>query len=930
MTVTGGVASWNAANTYVAGGATLQGGLLYIGDYAQLNTPVLTVSGGSLQLVTGPDIPGTLNGSLNYATSNSAVVTGRIIGAGSSLTMNNAAATLTLAGNQNTYGGATTVQAGVLAAGTANALSPNSDVTISGGTLDVSGYAQQIQSLNVGSLGTLNLGVGNLLSISGSAGFASGSTLDIIGSNSITSLPYALMTYSGSPTGTFGNVVGLPSTDKLSYGSGTLDIVASVNAPNYALTASALAHRLIVGGSSSITATLNNIGGGSSPDSINFTGLGALTTAGGTISGATINGSLAPSSGSTNAGLYFASNTLGVYTISALVNSVTGAGGTLPTLSNSSADSITVVANRTVTATGISGLRVIQGQTVSGISTLATGDPGNGDLTAASNTQFTVYNPANGNSVGLFGTTSGGTIGAAVAASGPLGAGAIGTVSLSASGGEGLSGETDTAPSINFTGNVIVNRTVTATGFSGIRVIQGQTVSGISTIATSDPGNGDLTAASNTQFTVYNPANGNSVGLFGTTSGGTIGAAVAASGPPGAGTIGSVALSASGGEGLSGETDTAPSVVFAGQIVTNRTVTSSATDFGLVHVGAALSQSATLSTSGDDSQYTHVTVLSGGTDSNNLLTVSGGSNTVFNSASVTDVRTLSGTAGMAGAISGTVTLTTSGEGLSGEQPINVLVPYTAQVTSGNAIWTSTSSSSWGTHPNWTDSGSTVHAAPGTFAGFTNTDTATFNGQDGVPTINVDTNVSLAGLNFSGTNYTLTGSGSITLDSAGGTATVLANGGGTQTIASALVLSPTAVASFQPDSTSVIVVGGSNGTTISGMTTGGTLSLDGPGELVLLPGTINTTAATIVSQGTLDVLDPEALADGSSLTVGDASLFAPSVELGNHAGSEALASHAGGGTISAPGLAAVPEPGTLALAAGGAALLALLYRRRRRG
>ena len=235
-------------------------------------------------------------------------------------------------------------------------------------------------------------------------------------------------------------------------------------------------------------------------------------------------------------------------------------------------------------------------------------------------------------------------------------------------------------------------------------------------------------------------------------------------------------------------------------------------------------------------------------------------------------------------------------------------------------------------PNWTDSGSnTVHAAPGTFTGFTNTDTATFSGSDSVPTINVDTNVSLAGLNFSGTNYTLTGSGSIALDSASGTATVLAINGGTQTIASALVLSPTAVVSFQPDASSVIVVGGSNGTTISGMASGsGTLSLDGPGELVLLPGTVNTTAATIVSQGILDVQDGGALADGSSLTVGDASLFAPSVALGNHAGSEALASHAGGGTVSAPALAAVPEPGTLALLAGGAALLALLYRRRRRG
>ena len=179
---------------------------------------------------------------------------------------------------------------------------------------------------------------------------------------------------------------------------------------------------------------------------------------------------------------------------------------------------------------------------------------------------------------------------------------------------------------------VVANRPVTASAITGLRVIQGQTVSGISTLATSDPGNGDLTAASNTQFTVYNPANGNSVGLFGTTSGGTIGAAVTASGPSAAGTIGSVALSASGGEGLAGRTDTAPSVVFSGQVVTNRTVTSSAADFGLVHVGAALSQSATLSTSGDDSQYTRVSVANGGTDSNNLLTVNGGGNPVFNSA----------------------------------------------------------------------------------------------------------------------------------------------------------------------------------------------------------------------------------------------------------------------------------------------------------
>ena len=320
-----------------------------------------------------------------------------------------------------------TINGGALSTLGSNVLSSASAVAVNGGTLNVSGNAQSIQSLSMGSLGTLNLGVGYLLSVSGSAGLAG--TLDIIGSNSITSLPYALMTYSGSPTGTFGNVVGLPSTDKLSYGSGTLDIVASVNAPNYTLTATVAAHRIISGGSTGVSVTLTNAGGGQSPDNINFSGLSAVTGANGTVTGLASSGSnLAYGGSSASNTVSFTSSLLGSYTITPTAT-VTGVAGTLPALTTSTTDAVTVVANRTVTASAITGLRVIQGQTASGISTLATSDPGNGDLTAASNTQFTVYNPANSNSVGLFGTTSGGTIGAAVTASGPLGAGTIGTVS---------------------------------------------------------------------------------------------------------------------------------------------------------------------------------------------------------------------------------------------------------------------------------------------------------------------------------------------------------------------------------------------------------------------------------------------------------------------------------------------------------------------
>ena len=63
----------------------------------------------------------------------------------------------------NTYSGPTTVNAGTLMAAAAGALSPNSDFTINGGTLDATGYAQTVQSLTVGALGALNLSIGNLL-----------------------------------------------------------------------------------------------------------------------------------------------------------------------------------------------------------------------------------------------------------------------------------------------------------------------------------------------------------------------------------------------------------------------------------------------------------------------------------------------------------------------------------------------------------------------------------------------------------------------------------------------------------------------------------------------------------------------------------------------------------------------------------------------
>ena len=53
-----------------------------------------------------------------------------------------------------------------------NALSPNSAVTVSSGTLDVSGFANTIASLGVSGSGSLSLGLGNTLTSTGTAALA--------------------------------------------------------------------------------------------------------------------------------------------------------------------------------------------------------------------------------------------------------------------------------------------------------------------------------------------------------------------------------------------------------------------------------------------------------------------------------------------------------------------------------------------------------------------------------------------------------------------------------------------------------------------------------------------------------------------------------------------------------------------------------------
>lgn len=120
----------------------------------------------------------------------------------------------------NTYTGDTTVTGGTLKTGATNSLPANSAVNITTGTLDVSGFANTVLSLTIGSGGTLDLGVGNLLTCTGQAKFD--------GKLIVTGTPIGALTKLiayRSCSGTFATAT-LPTGYKLQYNATELDLVA--------------------------------------------------------------------------------------------------------------------------------------------------------------------------------------------------------------------------------------------------------------------------------------------------------------------------------------------------------------------------------------------------------------------------------------------------------------------------------------------------------------------------------------------------------------------------------------------------------------------------------------------------------------------------------------------------------------------------------
>ena len=179
-----------------------------------------------------------------------------------------------------------------------------------------------------------------------------------------------------------------------------------------------------------------------------------------------------------------------------------------------------------------------------------------------------------------------------------------------------------------------------------------------------------------------------------------------------------------------------------------------------------------------------------------------------------------------------------------------------------------------------------------------TDTAAFSGSGAITAITLDINPNLAALSFSNANYTLTG-GTVTLQSSTGTASVTVTSG-VQTIASAVNLVGGGLdVAISGGGTLGISGNISDDFASSGIYRSLTLDGNGSGQLVL-SGTNTYAGGTIVNAGTLLVMDPQGLLDGSNLTVGAGAVLFDAAVAG-------LSQSA-----AASGATAVPEPGALVL------------------
>ena len=283
--INGGTLAGGVENAFSAVSAIAinSGGTLDLGGLAQtINT--INLAGGTLE-------NGSLTGAVN---STGGTITG--LGGLASLTTTNGTTTLD---GSNTYSGATAINGGTLAAGAANAFSAASAIAInSGGTLDLGGFAQTINTINLagGTLangrltGAISSAGGTITGLGGSAGLTTtGGITALLGSNAYTG---ATTVNAGTLSGGVANTFSAASATTVNA-TGVLDLgglAQTINAVS--LAGGTLTNGSLTGAVTSAGGTINGLGGAATVTTTGGTTAflgsnaytGATTVNGGTLS----------------------------------------------------------------------------------------------------------------------------------------------------------------------------------------------------------------------------------------------------------------------------------------------------------------------------------------------------------------------------------------------------------------------------------------------------------------------------------------------------------------------------------------------------------------------------------------------------------------------------------------------------------------------